>query len=74
MNLERERELYNEWHFNTWKKNCANQDSIGDAKKLYDRVYSHSHTMAEYERGFMAWQASANREGYKLVPVGEDKK
>lgn len=27
----------------------------------------------EYD-AFEVWQASANREGYRLVPVGEDKK
>lgn len=69
MNIEKERELYNDWHFNLWKKNCANSDSIEDAKKLYDRVYSHNHAQAEFERGFMAWCASTSREGYKMVPV-----
>lgn len=64
-----ERELYNVWHFQHWKKNCANQDSEEFARKMYDRIYSHNSEITERERGFMAWQASANREGFKIVPV-----
>lgn len=63
-----ELELFLEWHFNGWKSNNANADSIEFAKKLYDRVYSHDHTSCVRELEFKAWQASANREGYKLVP------
>lgn len=64
-----ERELFLDWHFNDWKSNNANADSMEFSKKLYDRVYSHDNTSYVRELEFKAWQASANREGYKLVPV-----
>lgn len=69
MNIEKERNDFNRWHFEHWRKNCAYSENIEDAKMLYDRVYSHAHSAGQRELGFIAWLASANRQGYRLVPV-----
>lgn len=69
MNIERERELFLEWHFNEWKINNSNDESIEFAKMLYERVYSHDHTSCVRDIEFKAWLTSASREGYKMVPV-----
>ena len=67
--MKTERELFLEWHFLDWKLHNAVTDTVDFAKVLYDRVYSHDHTSSAREVEFKAWQASASREGYKLVPV-----
>ena len=67
--MKTERELFLEWHFLDWKLHNAVTDTMGFARVLYDRVYSHDHTSSVREVEFKAWQASASREGYKLVPV-----
>ena len=67
--MKTERELFLEWHFLDWKLHNAVTDAVDFAKVLYDRVYSHDHTSSAREVEFKAWQASASREGYKLVPV-----
>lgn len=67
--MKTERELFEEWHFLDWKLHNAVTDTMDFAKVLYDRVYSHDHTSSVREVEFKAWQASASREGYKLVPV-----
>ena len=69
MNLEREREIFIDWHFNEWKINNSNDESIEFAKMLYERVYSHDHTSCVRDIEFKSWLASASRDGYKLVPV-----
>lgn len=74
MNLEKERELFLEWHFNEWKINNSNDESIEFAKMLYERVYSYDHTSCVRDIEFKAWLASINREGYKLVPVEPNQK
>lgn len=67
--MKTERELFLKWHFLDWKLHNAVTDTMDFAKVLYDRVYSHDHTSSVREVEFKAWQASASREGYKLVPV-----
>ena len=67
--MKTERELFLEWHFLQWKLHNAVTDTVDFARVLYDRVYSHDHTSSVREVEFKAWQASASREGYKLVPV-----
>ena len=67
--MKTERELFLEWHFLDWKLHNAVTDTVDFAKVLYDRVYSHDHTASAREVEFKAWQASAQRDGYKLVPV-----
>ena len=67
--MKTERELFLEWHFLDWKLHNAVTDTVDFAKVLYDRVYLHDHTSSAREVEFKAWQASASREGYKLVPV-----
>lgn len=68
MNLERERDLFLEWHYNTFLAENPNID-INNAKYIYD--YSHTHEMVRNirENNFAVWQASASRKGYKMVPV-----
>ena len=66
--MKTERELFLEWHFLQWKLHNAVTDTMDFAKVLYDRVYSHDHTSSVRDVEFKAWQASASREGYKLVP------
>lgn len=61
--------MFLEWHFLNWKLHNAKSDSLDFAKALYDRVYLHDHTSSVREVEFIAWGASANREGFKLVPV-----
>ena len=67
--MKSEKELFLEWHFLQWKLNNAVTDTVDFAKVLYDRVYSHDHTSSVRDVELKAWQASASREGYKLVPV-----
>ena len=67
--MKTERELFLKWHFLDWKLHNAVTDTMDFAKVLYDRVYSHDHTSSVREVEFKAWQASASREGYKLVPM-----
>lgn len=64
-----EREQFDCWHSSNWKSTCANDDTLEDATKLYNRVYSHRDQNMERELEFKAWQASVNREGFKLVPI-----
>ena len=69
MNIEEQRKAFDDWHFLDWKLNNAEADTVEFAKALYDRVYMHDHTSCVREIEFKAWLASANREGYKLVPL-----
>ena len=69
MNLDNERKTFDDWHFLDWKLNNAEADTVEFAKALYDRVYMYDHTSCVREIEFKAWLASANRQGYKLVPL-----
>ena len=70
MNLERERDLFLEQHYNTFLAENPNID-INNAKYIYD--YSHTHEMVRNirENNFAVWLASASREGYKMVNIDE---
>ena len=57
MNLERERELFELW--------CTKDDEFCIHRYAGSDDYSDDYTQCAW----MAWQASANRQGYKLVPV-----
>ena len=70
--MKSERELFDEWHFLNWKLHNAVTDSVEFAKNLYDRVYSHDYSLSIREIELTAWLASANREGFKLVPVDKE--
>ena len=55
--MKTERELFEEWY----------ERAIGRSivYKTYDKSYLNSKT----QEAWLTWQASASREGYKLVPV-----
>lgn len=68
MNLENERKAFDIWHLKQFK--YINDDLNDDeAEHLYQRVYSHESQDLIRQMEFNAWLSSANREGYKLVPV-----
>lgn len=52
-----ERELFEEWHYKEYSDNLEWCESKKEYKDYID------------EAMWQAWQASANRQGYKLVPV-----
>ena len=68
------REAFEKWHFLQWKLHNAVTITVDFAKVLYDRACSHDHTSSVREVEFKAWQASAQREGFKLVPLEPNKK
>nr|DAN04641.1 MAG TPA: hypothetical protein [Caudoviricetes sp.] len=57
MSIEKERELFELW--------CIKDDEFCIHRYAGSDDYSDDYTQCAW----MAWQASANREGYKLVPV-----
>ena len=63
------REAFEKWHFLQWKLHNAVTITVDFAKVLYDRACSHDHTSSVREVEFKAWQASAQRQGFKLVPL-----
>ena len=68
MNIEKERKAFDAWHLKQFKD--INFDlSDEDSTALYHRVYSHEKQDLIRQMEFNAWLSSANREGYKLVPV-----
>lgn len=68
MNIENERKAFDIWHLKQFKD--INDDLNDDeAEHLYQRVYSHESQDLIRQMEFNAWLSSANREGYKLVPV-----
>ena len=64
MNLKKEKEMFEEWyekHHNGRQISC-------------DYVYEdNSYSIGYANAMWISWQASANREGYKLVPVEPSK-
>lgn len=68
MNHDDERNAFDIWHLKQFKD--INDDLNDDeAEHLYQRVYSHESQDLIRQMEFNAWLSSANREGYKLVPV-----
>lgn len=68
MNLDNERKAFDIWHLKQFKD--INDDLNDDeAEHLYQRVYSHEAQDLIRQMEFNAWLSSANREGYRLVPV-----
>lgn len=68
MNHNDERKAFDVWHLKQFKD--INDDLNNDeAEHLYQRVYSHESQDLIRQMEFNAWLSSANREGYKLVPV-----
>ena len=63
------REAFEKWHFLQWKLHNAVTITVDFAKVLYDRAYSHDYTSSVREVEFKAWQASAQRQGFKLAPL-----
>ena len=57
MNLERERELFERW--------CVKDDEFCIHRYAGSDDYSDDYTQCAW----LAWLASASRDGYKLVPV-----
>ena len=55
--LQKEREAFEEWYENVIGRSLV--------YKTYDKSYLNSKT----QEAWLTWQASASREGYKLVPV-----
>lgn len=74
MTEQENREAFERWHFLQWKLHNAVTDTVDFAKVLYDRVYSHDHASLVREVEFNAWNASAQRQGYKLAPLEPSKK
>lgn len=68
MNLDNERKAFDIWHLKQFKD--INDDLNDDeAEHLYQRVYSHEAQDLIRQMEFNAWLSSANRQGYKIVPV-----
>jgi len=66
--MKNERELFLEWHYGQYL--LENPDiEIANAEYIYD--YAHNNPLVYQMRDtcFIAWQASAQREGYKFVPI-----
>lgn len=64
MSIEKERGLFIDWHFNKYYAKDA------DKEFLYE-MFGGKNEFVSYEvqHSWVSWQASANREGYKLVPL-----
>lgn len=67
--MKTERELFQEWHFEDWRKGNETSSDAFMQKEIYSRVYSHEHTRRVRNLEFKAWQAATQREGFKFVPV-----
>ena len=68
MNHDNERKAFDIWHLKQFKdiNDDLNDDEV---EHLYQRVYSHEAQDLIRQMEFNAWLSSANREGYKLVPL-----
>jgi hypothetical protein len=72
VSIEKERKAFDDWHLKQFKD--INDDLNDDeAEHLYQRVYSHEAQDLIRQMEFNAWLSSANRQGYKLVPVDPTK-
>ena len=72
MNLEKERELFERYEHS--KKPCANRNRLFEVFTKDGLDVDEYHYIGRYVCSFMQekwelWQASASREGYKMVPV-----
>lgn len=70
MNLEREREVFEKWYlYHYYSRSGLNPD--GDIFKKYHDGEDWTYLYDAVFRAWVVWQASANRQGYKLVPVND---
>ena len=71
--MKTEREMFEEWYFDKhyagttacWLKVFAKFENLKGSEKSYNGEYINDRVLLAYE----SWKASAQREGYKLVPV-----
>lgn len=71
MDLQKEREAFDEWHYNQYLLENPNID-ISNAKYIYDYAHKNVLVCQLRESHFTAWQAAkaqAIPEGFVLVPV-----
>lgn len=66
--MKTERELFEEWHYGQYLLENPDVD-LANAKYIYDYAHKNALVYQMRETCFIVWQASAQREGYKLVPV-----
>lgn len=66
--MKTEQDLFLEWHYGQYLLENPDVD-INNAKYIYDYAHKNPLVYQMRETCFMAWVASASREGYKLVPV-----
>ena len=76
MNLEKERELFERYEHS--KKPCANRNKLfevftKDGLDVDEYRYIGKYVCSFMQEKLELWQASANREGYKLVPLEASK-
>lgn len=72
MNVEREREVFEKWYlYHYYSRSGLSPD--GDIFKKYHDGEDWTYLYDAVFRAWVVWQASANREGYKLVPVEASK-
>ena len=64
MNLEREREIFIDWHFNKYYAKDADKEFLYEMFEDKNEFVSY-----EVQHSWDAWLASASREGYKMVPI-----
>lgn len=65
MNIELDRRVFIGWHFNKYYAKDADKEFLYEMFEDKNEFISY-----EVQHSWVAWQASANREGYKFVPVG----
>ena len=66
--MKTERELFEEWHYGQYLLENPDVD-LANAKYIYDYAHKNALVYQMRETCFIVWQASASREGYKLVPL-----
>ena len=66
--MKTERELFEEWHYGQYLLENPDVD-LANAKYIYDYAHKNALVYQMRETCFIVWQASAQREGYKLVPL-----
>lgn len=70
--MKTERELFEEWHYGQYLLENPDVD-LANAKYIYDYAHKNALVYQMRETCFIVWQASAQREGYKLVPLQPNK-
>jgi hypothetical protein len=73
INLVKERELFEAWHFNKYYTKDADKDFLYEIfeSELDDNIKYISY---EVDHSWQAWLASSQREGFKFVPVEPEEK